>query len=265
MFGRRNLILLNAAFLLLLVTVIDASILGGGMQDDSKVGRKNVEAIEENQWPLAVLDSPEPSESAERDKRRAKSRKHNKSLLGLKGAAQSPPPAGRVTLVTDWEVGLPALPAEQSSAVITGEVLSARAYVSTDRSGVYSEFTILVNEVLKNDERAPLAPGGLISADREGGRVRIRPGQTVLFTIKGQRMPLAGRQYVLFLSEDGPPGSNYRIVTGYEVREGRVFPLDDVKGHPFETFTGKEAEGVLRMIRGSRANRHKEITNPGGR
>jgi hypothetical protein len=234
------------------------------MQDDSKANRKNVEAIDENLWPLADLDSAEPSDLVERDKRRAKSQKHNKSLLGLKGAAKTPPPAGRIVLVTDWEVGLPALPMEQSRAVITGEVLSAHAYVSDDRSGVYSEFTILVNEVLKNDERASLAPGGLVSADREGGRVKVRRGQTVLFTIMGQRMPLVNRQYVFFLSEGGPD-SNYQIVTGYEVREGRVFPLDDVKRHPIEILTGKEVEAVLQMIRGSGANQHKEITNPGGR
>lgn len=237
------------------LTVTTAASLRGGMQDDSKAKRKNVEAIDESRWPLADLDSAEPSDPAERDKRRAKSQRHNKSLLGLKGAVKSPPPAGRIILVTDWEVGLPALPAERSSAVITGEVLSAHAYVSTDQSGVYSEFAIRVNEVLKNDERAPLAPGDLVSADRPGGRVRIRPGQTVLFTIMGQQMPLVNRQYIFFLSEGGP-GSNYEIVTGYEVREGRVFPLDAVKRHPVETLTGKEVEAVLQMLRGSGANRN---------
>lgn len=232
------------------LAVTTAATLRGGMQDDSKANRKNAEAVDASLWPLADLNSAELPDHAERDKRRAKSQKHNKSLLGLKGAAKSPPPAGRVTLVTDWEVGLPALPTEQSSAVIRGEVLSAHAYVSTDQSGVYSEFTIRVNEVLKNDGRASLAPGGLVSADRLGGRVRIRPGQTVLFTIRGQRMPLVNRQYVFFLSEGGPD-SNYNILTGYEVREGRVFPLDDVKGHPFKTLAGKEVEAMLQMIRGS--------------
>ena len=246
------------------LAVTTAAGLRDGTQDDSKANRKNVEAIDESLWPLADLNSAEPSDPAERDKRRAKSQRHNKSLLGLKSATKSPPPAGKITLVTDWEVGLPALPTEQSSAVIMGEVLSAHAYVSTDQSGVYSEFTIRVNEVLKNDERAPLAPGGLVSADRLGGRVRISPGQTVLFTVRGQRMPLMNHQYVFFLSEGGL-GTNYEIITGYEVRGGRVFPLDDIKGHPFATLIGKEVEAVLQMLRGSGASHHKEITNPEGR
>ena len=249
--------------LVVAVAVTTTTALRGGTQDASNANRQKVEAIGESQWPLADLNSAEPSDPTERDKRRAKSQKHNRALIGLKGAIKSPPPAGRATLVTDWEVGLPALPTEQSNAVITGEVLSTHAYISTDHSGVYSEFTIRVNEVLKNDERASLAPGCVVSADRLGGRVRIGPGQIVLFTISGQRMPLVNSQYVFFLSAGGPD-SNYHIVTGYEVRGGRVLPLDDVKGHPFETLTGKEVEAVLQLIRGPVLNQHKEITNPEG-
>ena len=38
-------------------------------------------------------------------------------------------------------------------------------------------------------------------------------------------MPRVARQYVFFLTRNDP-GEPYHLVTGYEIRNGRIFPLD---------------------------------------
>src|SRR5258708_32167306 len=55
-----------------------------------------------------------------------------------------------------WWLGIPALPVPQSDAIVIGEVLGGRAYLSNNRSVVYSEFPVLVEDVLKNCSPTPL-------------------------------------------------------------------------------------------------------------
>lgn len=124
-----------------------------------------------------------------------------------------------------WELGLPALPVAQSDAVLIGEVINAEAYLSDDKSGVYSEFSIRADKVLMENDEAKIIPGRVIVSERVGGRVRFPSGVVELSNIAGQGMPRAGRRYVLFLKRTGEE-QTYRIVTGYEVWEGRILPSD---------------------------------------
>src|ERR1041385_2125991 len=47
-----------------------------------------------------------------------------------------------------WARGLPALPIRESETVLIGAVTDAKAFMSDDDTGVYSEFTVQVEEVL---------------------------------------------------------------------------------------------------------------------
>ncbi|HEX8500750.1 MAG TPA: hypothetical protein VF659_09175 [Pyrinomonadaceae bacterium] len=125
----------------------------------------------------------------------------------------------------DWEMHLPPLPVAQSDAVVTGEVMDAKAYLSNNKSGVYSEFSLRADEVLMESGGVKIAPGGIIAAEREGGRVRFPSGVVELYEIAGQGMPRAGHHYVFFLKATGEE-QTYSIVTGYEVLGNRILPLD---------------------------------------
>lgn len=161
------------------------------------------------------------------------------------------------TLFSDWEVGLSALPAESSDAVIVGTVQDARAHLSPDKTGVYSEFGVKVDEVLK-DSTNLISVGGLVAADREGGRVRYPSGEVAPYTINAQGMPRVNKQYVLFLKggEDG-----FRIVTGYELRGGKAHALDFVA--KFEKFNGTDEATLLRLIREAIASPGSGVPEPG--
>lgn len=184
------------------------------------------ENIDPRQYPVANYGASDASDPKERNARRAKSARHNstgdinpKQLILTEN---SPPelfalPDSHVTAAT-------AIPAAESDIAVLGEIVQARAYLSEDRTNIYSEFTVRVQEVLKNTSTGTLFPGASITAERPGGALRFPSGKTLLRGSLGRNMPRVGRRYVLFLRHDD--GESFNIITGYELREGRVFPLD---------------------------------------
>jgi len=137
---------------------------------------------------------------------------------------------------SDWELGLPALPIAKSVAVVIGEVTTAQAYFSEDESQIYSEFDVRVNEVLKNHDQ-PF--GDAIVVERLGGRVKFPSGKTAVSSVAHQDLPQVGKRYVLFLIHEYSGDEDYTILTGYELRNGLVFPLDTPgSGHPILAYTG---------------------------
>jgi hypothetical protein len=73
-------------------------------------------------------------------------------------------------------IRLPALPVEQSNVIILGKVTDRRAVLTEDRLGVYSEFSISVSEIFKDDLNLVFS-GQVITASRPGGAVRFPSGR----------------------------------------------------------------------------------------
>jgi hypothetical protein len=196
-----------------------------------------------SQYPIADATAPKPTDPKKIAKRKAKSKKYAQyeRMVG---------PGVKGSFIYHWGPDFPELPVAQSDAVILGTVAEARAELTENESGVYSEFTININEVLKDDSQQPLSQGDSIVVDRPGGRVKYGTGQMSLFWLQGFGMPGEGRQYVLFI-ERGGPDEDYRIITGYEMRQGRVYPLDRATGNVtnFGIYTNWEEASFLNKIR----------------
>lgn len=202
----------------------------------------------ESQFPVADYESAEPEDSNEGRKRRARNRRHNGQ--GLVAKPENSGEGREITRIDDWEMNLPTLPVAQSDLVVLGEVTDARAYLSEDKQGVYSEFPVRADEVLMGGGEAGVAPGDTLIAERVGGRVRFPSGVIELSNIAGQGMPRAGQRYVLFLKSTGE-GQVYRILTGYEVREGRILPLDKrgSSRSKFDAHRGVSLDDFLQTVR----------------
>jgi hypothetical protein len=141
---------------------------------------------------------------------------------------------------SDWDLRLPALPVKLSAAVIIGEVTDAQAHFSDDQTDVYSEFIVQVSQVLKNDDKTPLGVGNSVILERSGGRVRFPSGKVMVSATNNQDLPRIGKRYLFFLTHEGPDARNYEdclILTGYELRDGRVFPLDKA-GRGYAAYKG---------------------------
>jgi hypothetical protein len=230
-----------------------------GAQDVSpSKKKKNFSSKEEfeGQFPLTDYSTAEPSNEAERSKKKARDKRYNKkSQIALSEHSTD------IVNFTDWETDLPALPAARSQAVVIGRVKAAQAHLSSDKAAVYSEFTVQVDEVLKTDVVESPPPDSLITVTRGGGRVRFPSGHITVKHIAGQGMPLAGRQYVFFLERDAEE-KDFHILTGYELRGDRVFTLDfPQEGHPINQYHDVDKATFMNALRLAVAGPQSAIRN----
>lgn len=205
------------------------------------------EDIDTSTFPIAEFDQIDV-DPVERRKREAKGKKYN-------ARSKYDPPItelrDRTFLTIDWDVGLPAFPIDQSSAIISGRVVSARAHLSPDRTNVYSEFQVDIHEVFKRDSFVSLEPGASVVVERQGGRVRFPSGKIMVSVVNHQEMPKVGSFYLLFLTHQGltVPVSpeDFFILTGYEFRGGQATPLDKIlPGHPISAYKGVAVDKFLK-------------------
>lgn len=196
-----------------------------------------------NQFSIADTVAPKPTDQKELAKRKAKSKKYSRSHNDIG-------PGVRAVMNYHWPPGFPELPVAESDAVVIGVVSKATAYLTEDETGVYSEFTVRIDEILKTDGQVSLSTSGSIIVDRPGGRVRYPTGEMGQFSFDGLGMPRQGKRYVLFLKRGGQD-EDYQILTGYELRQGRVFPLDRANSNPtnFNIYANSDETSFLNKLR----------------
>lgn len=188
---------------------------------DKSAQEKQTQADFESQFPIADYNVAEEADSEKRAKRKAKNSRYDNSKLVSRDSENG---VSQHVIVAELPP-LPAIPAKESNVIAVGEVIQAQAFVSNDKTSVYSEFSVRIEELLKNNTSNRLSEGSEIAIDRKGGFVRFPNGNKVLHRIEGQLMPRVGKRYVFFLTktEQSP---NYRILTGYELNAKGISPLD---------------------------------------
>ncbi len=203
---------------------------------------RQTDEVDTTQFPITDYSAAGTADLKVRAKREAKGKKYNN-----RAAPQISESSDGIFTIGDWEVGLPALPVARSSAVIIGDIIDAQAFLSEDGTNIYSEFVVQVQQILKNDSQIPL--GNSVAVERSGGRVRLTSGKIVTARTNHQDLPRIGRRYVLFLTHDFSSGVNtesLNILTGYELRENRVFPLDKLgPKHPINSYKGADEASFL--------------------
>jgi hypothetical protein len=158
-------------------------------------------------------------------KQKQKARKRGLSVSLRKDEAIAELPAGVEPLPFSGHLWarLPPLPVAQSNAVVLGEIIGRRAVLTHANLGIYSEFSIKLVKIFKDDQGV-LRVGGSVEASRLGGAVRFPSGKIQRYTVSRQGYPELGKQYVLFLKRDEE--GDFSIVTGYDVSSPGVTPLD---------------------------------------
>ncbi len=162
--------------------------------------------------------------------RKAKSRKYDRIAVLDPTIADN----SRDMSTLDWEVGLSPLPVDKSQVIVLGTIIEARAHLSDNKASVYSEFSIAVEKIFKNEDGQEIGTGDTLMAERRGGRVRFPNGFETWVFVAGQGMPSLQKKYLFFLSRDfpdlGTQKSDLHILTAYKLEDGRVVPMDSPGG-----------------------------------
>jgi hypothetical protein len=144
-----------------------------GSAEQRKVGQESEESTREKlkkRFPIIDSSEPEPTDPQERTKRLKRSKKYNRKN------AVVDPDLVQSAEIYHWPADFQPIPVGASDAIVVGTITEAKAHLSEDKNSVYSEFTVTINEVLKNRKGSPLLSGDSITLERKGGRVRYPSG-----------------------------------------------------------------------------------------
>jgi hypothetical protein len=187
--------------------------------------------------------APEESDSEKRLARQYKNHRYDhprgESLLGqLDGEVY-----GRVEETSPPE----ALPISSSDAVVVGRVVRLQPYLTETGTAIYTEFTIRVEEVFKNYLDTPITMNASITADRDGGVLRLADGRILRYLVVGAGShPTNDKRYLLFLQRTHS-GQDTCILAGYELRGNSIMPLED--GYDRSVYAAMTEADFLQVVR----------------
>jgi hypothetical protein len=221
-------------FLVVLIVVAATAMtrLRGQSQNSSNSPKQdNQKKLTEDFYTITDYDTPELSDPKKRALRQVRSKRYNMRVQ--KGVD---PKRFKITEERDSSFGIPsshapiepAFPVAQSDAVVIGEVTNAEAFLTEDKTSILSEFTVRLNDVLKNCSAATITATDSIDALRGGGAVRFPSGKVIRYGLIGNPLPRIGQRYLFFLKYNNE-GQDFSIITAYELRAGRVSPLDGLE------------------------------------
>ena len=85
-----------------------------------------------------------------------------------------------------------------ADAVVVGTIKEKSPHFTEDEKFIFTDYHIIVDELLKNNAASPLAPSSLITITRDGGAL-ILNNRTFRATQEGFDPPAVSKRYLLFL------------------------------------------------------------------
>src|SRR5687767_2462654 len=152
-----------------------------------ETGKPHANALQhkEDLLPTVDYDKADSTDAHQRARRNARGKRHDGSLR----VGEPHPESGAKGILDSWMQKVPALPTVISDAIIIGEISDAQAYLSPDKTGIYSEYTARVEQVVKQYAKAPISVNGVVDSQREGGRVRFPSGRVQSYITHYQGVP----------------------------------------------------------------------------
>lgn len=131
--------------------------------------------------------------------------------------------------------------------IVIGTVISGNAYVNQEHTGLFSEYKVAVQEILKPDPHDVISTRDELTTWRSGGSIQFPSGHVTHYIIAGRGFPEVGTPYVFFLRRPDRTVDDYAINTAYSVKDQAVSALDDIQDkNPFD---GMPADKFLDKLR----------------
>lgn len=218
-------------------------------QSSSGQNRKPSSELQKRLDQLPVVDFNETNETD--PVRRARNDRHN-SHVSKEGVKKPKLSEAMTPILLDLPLSdQPSLPPFPMTHVVAiGTVQKVQAYLSSDRTSVYSEVTIAIEDVLKGNEL--VTAGLIVDAERPGGGVRFPSGKILHRGATGRNLPISGHRYLFFLNSiEGD--ESFNIVTGYELND-IVTPLDGTgedypEFKPYEKYRNASVSALLDEVK----------------
>ena len=209
--------------------------------------RLDTTAFGDDETPICD-EVPLPSDPLERARRVEKGRRYNLGLADLRAPSASVDDTERETFVEQIWPATPAVPIDESALVAVCTVERTQTHFSDDGSNIYTEYTLIPEQVLKQASAAIHFRPGLITIDRPGGKVRL-PNRRVVGPLVSRcylGTLRTGARYVVFAAPLHS-GSDLELIRGYELVDGRVVSLIPSETPLHETIATER--GLLAVVR----------------
>ena len=170
-----------------------------------------------------IAEESESSNPNEREARRAKNTRYNTGGADLTVERTQ---GSEIFFEQVWPA-VDFIPAAESALVVIGRVIKVQPYLSSDRSRVYTEITIAVDDLLKWDQDKSVAATKTVVIDRLGGALKLKTGRIVRDEIQIDNLgnlELA-RRYLVFARAIND-GKDINLIKSYELIDGKVFTND---------------------------------------
>jgi hypothetical protein len=151
---------------------LQPSIVGRNM---SALARRASTRLEQGKPPIANYTASLPADPRQRAIREARNTRYDHRETSP--IREMPLGVEELPINSHWWVCIPAIPSVKSDLIVTGTVVAAEAYLSNDKTGLYSEFTVHVDRVLKSSSLQDIAARSDISVERAGGAIRFPSGR----------------------------------------------------------------------------------------
>lgn len=249
---------LSLIIVITIITAVGAIFITTSSQSQSKTARQ--QKLEQD-IPTVDINAPDVAHPQESRLRKKRGQKYN---TGSPLKDEANPRNEILELPLTHAKPKIALPVTQSDAIVIGTIADAQAFLSDDKSYVYSEFAVKVEEILKNVSSTKLNPTDLIITERSGGAVRFSSGKTKRLGNFGEGFPAKQKRYLLFLKRN-ELGEDFFILTGYKLQDGKVTPLDDSDEYEdvhiyknFRLYRNKDEADFVKTVRDEIANPSQE-------
>jgi len=222
-----KLALLGVGVFLVLSTAGDRFYVESRPQESTPAAQNSRPRPEEE----AIKEAPESDDPTQRAGRAAKNARYNSYIN--KQDLTSLPTGARKDLIHCGQYDPTILPTGRHDVIALGTLTSVQPYLSANRTAIYTEYQLDIEEVFKPaQENLSLVQGRLI-IDRPGGVLRMSDGRIIAYTewATGMARPLdVGRRYVLFSRFIH---GNRDLVLGFafELRDEKAYSLWEHPGY----------------------------------
>lgn len=194
-------------------------------KNNSADGQPTDKELDDAATPIVDLNGSNTQSNQNNNRTAKNARFNNRNFVTNE---TSPEVADVIRSIGDSSLNAPTdLPIEKSDLIVAGTVTNSQAFLSNDKTGVYSEFTIEVSKVFDSSTDFTVQNRDSLVAERAGGRVRYPSGQIVRYGIEEKGSPAKNKKYIFFLKNTGQ--DSYEILTAYELQGNKIRALDGSK------------------------------------